>query len=223
MEFIFMLTHNDETVSNAHAVFEQLRGSGLRYVGFKDIGLPVAELRSLASAIRESGREVFLEVVSLDREAELRSANAALEIGVDWLLGGTRPDAVLPLIAGSNVKYCPFPGTIVGHPSELHGTIDEIAASARSLSKTEGVYGLDLLAYRFAGDVPALVAQVLAAVDVPVIAAGSVDSIERIETLARLGVWGFTIGSAIFEQRFGETLAGQVQTVLDAIPAGAAS
>ena len=82
MEFIFMLTHNDETVPDAHAVFEQLRDSGLRYVGFKDVGLPVSELRTLASTIRASGREVFLEVVSLDREAELRSAAAALEIFV---------------------------------------------------------------------------------------------------------------------------------------------
>ncbi|HWQ14175.1 MAG TPA: hypothetical protein VNL77_15360 [Roseiflexaceae bacterium] len=217
MEFIFMLTHNDETVPNAHEVFEQVRGTGLRHIGFKDVGLPVADLRSLAAAIRASGRQVFLEVVSLDREAELRSARAALEIEVDWLLGGTRPEAVLPIIAGSGIRYCPFPGTVVGHPSLLRGTIDEIAASARRLSRTEGVFGLDLLAYRYDGDVPALVRRVLQSVDVPVIAAGSVDSLERIETLAGLGVWGFTIGSAIFEHRFGAGVAGQVQTVLDAV------
>jgi hypothetical protein len=217
MEFIFMLTHNDETVPDALAVFEQVRGTGLRSIGFKDVGLPVPELRALASAIRDSGREVFLEVVSLDRKAELRSARAALEIGVDWLLGGTRPEVVLPIIAGSGIRYCPFPGTIVGHPSLLRGTIDQIAASARHLSRIEGVFGLDLLAYRFDGDVPALVRRVLASVDVPVIAAGSVDSLERIETLARLGVWGFTIGSAIFEHRFGAGIAQQLQAVLDAV------
>jgi 4-hydroxythreonine-4-phosphate dehydrogenase len=214
MQFIFMLTHNDETVRDALAVFEQVRDTGLRYVGFKDVGLPVPELRTLAEAIRASGREVFLEVVSLDEEAERRSARAALEIGVDWLLGGTRPEAVLPIVAGSGVKYCPFPGTIIGHPSQLHGTAEEIAASAKRLAETEGVYGLDLLAYRFDGDVPALVRRVLDTVDVPVIAAGSVDSAERIAALASLGVWGFTIGSAIFEHRFGHGLAEQVEHVL---------
>ncbi|NWG72908.1 MAG: 4-hydroxythreonine-4-phosphate dehydrogenase [Parvularculaceae bacterium] len=185
MDFIFMLTKNDETVPNALAVFEEIRDTAVRYVGFKDVGLPVAELKRLAEAIHASGREVFLEVVSLDREAEIRSASAALEIGVDWLLGGTRPADVLPVIAGSGVRYCPFPGRIVGHPSLLRGTVEEIAASARALSETEGVYGLDLLAYRFNGDVPLLVRRVLESVRVPVIAAGSVDSVARVRELGR--------------------------------------
>ena len=216
MHFIFMLTRNDETVPDALAVLEQVRHTGVRYIGFKDVGLPVAELRRLAQAIRASGREVFLEVVSLDREAEVRSARAALEIGVDWLLGGTRPADVLPVIAGSGVRYCPFPGRIVGHPSLLRGAIEEIAASAKALSETEGVYGLDLLAYRFDGDVPLLVRRVLDVVRVPVIAAGSVDSFERVRELASLGVWGFTIGSAIFDQRFGAGIAEQIEAVLAA-------
>jgi hypothetical protein len=217
MEFIFMLTKNDETVSDALAVFESVRHTGLRHIGFKDVGLPVDQLKALANAIRASGRHVFLEVVSLDREAEIRSAKAALEIGVDWLLGGTRPTDVLPIIAGSGVKYCPFPGSIVGHPSLLRGSIAEIVASAQALSRLDGVYGLDLLAYRFDGDVPALVRQVLDTVDVPVIAAGSVDSFDRIAELARLDVWGFTVGSAIFDHRFGDGVAAQVQAILDAI------
>jgi hypothetical protein len=218
MEFIFMLTRNDETVPDAIEVFEQVRHTGVRYVGFKDVGPPLPELRRLAQVIRASGREVFLEVVSLDREAELRSARAALEIGADWLLGGTRPADVLPIIAGSGVRYCPFPGQIVGHPSLLRGSIEEIAASAGALSGLEGVYGLDLLAYRFDGDVPALVRRVLEQARCPVIAAGSVDSVERIRELADLGVWGFTIGTAIFEQHFGAGLAEQIEVVLDAIP-----
>jgi hypothetical protein len=216
LEFIFMLTKDDATIPDALDVFEQVRQTDLRWIGFKDIGLPVSELKVLAERIRASGREVFLEVVSLDREAELRSARAALEIGVDWLLGGTRPANVLPLIAGSGVKYCPFPGTIAGHPSRLCGSIDEIAASAQALCAFEGVHGLDLLAYRYDGDVPALVRRVREAASVPIIAAGSVDSLERIQTLAEIGVWGFTIGSAIFDRRFGDSIAEQVQLVLKA-------
>jgi hypothetical protein len=214
LEFIFMLTKDDATIPNALDVFEQVRQTDLRWVGFKDIGLPIPDLKALADRIRASGREVFLEVVSLDRDAELRSASAALEIGADWLLGGTRPADVLPLIAGSRVKYCPFPGTIVGHPSQLRGSIDEIAASAQALSALEGVYGLDLLAYRYDGDVAALVRRVCEAAHVPIIAAGSVDSLERIRTLAEIGVWGFTVGSAIFDHRFGDDIAEQVQRVL---------
>ena len=82
----------------------------------------------------------------------------------------------------------------------------------------EGVSGLDLLAYRYDGDVSALVRSVVGAVDVPVIAAGSMNSEERIRNLADSGIWGFTVGSAIFDGRFarGAPLREQVQAVLAA-------
>jgi hypothetical protein len=218
-EFIFMLTHSDRTVPDARAVYDDVRSTGLRYVGFKDIGLPIAELRELAAAIRSDGREVMLEVVSEDKDDELRSIRAGLEIGVDWLLGGTHPDEALEILAGTAVRYCPFPGRVIGHPSLLRGTIEEIAADAASLTARPGVHGLDLLAYRYDGDVEALTAAVNERSSGPVIAAGSVDSLERIDVLARIGVWGFTIGGAIFDGRFrgAPSVAAQIETVLAAL------
>ncbi len=198
-EFIFMLTHHDQTISNALEVYEQVRQSELRFVGFKDVGLPVQDLQNLAARMRADGRTVVLEVVSVDREAELASVRAGLEIGVDILMGGTRADDVAPLLAGRDIRYFPFPGRIVGHPSVLEGTIDQIAASAGHLSGQPGVHGLDLLAYRFAGDVPALISAVVEASSVPVVAAGSINCAERVRIVTQLGVWGFTIGSAIFD------------------------
>ncbi|MEX1172213.1 MAG: 4-hydroxythreonine-4-phosphate dehydrogenase [Chloroflexota bacterium] len=224
IEFIFMLTRNDQTVPDAMAVYEGLRDTDLRYVGFKDIGLPPARLRELASAMRADGREVFLEVVSERAEDELRSVTAALEIGVDWLLGGTNVDAALEVLdkvgppgTQGRPRYCPFPGRVVGHPSVLEGTRDAIAASARDLTSRPGVDGLDLLAYRWDGDVPALVRDVVEASAGPVIAAGSVDSRERIEALAAAGAWAFTIGGAIFDGRLpaGPSVREQVDCALD--------
>jgi hypothetical protein len=218
IEFIFMLTHSDRTVPNARAVYDDVRDCGLRYVGFKDIGLPVDELKALSAAIRADGREVMLEVVSEAEEDELRSVRAALEIGVDWLLGGTHPDATLEILAGTNVRYCPFPGRVIGHPSLLRGSIDEIAGDADRLTTRPGVHGLDLLAYRYDGDVEALASAVQARAHGPVIAAGSVDSLERIQALARIGVWGFTIGGAIFDGRFAgaPSIPAQIEAVLEA-------
>jgi hypothetical protein len=125
-------------------------------------------------------------------------------------------DAGLEALAGSPARYCPFPGRVIGHPSLLRGTIAEIAADAAALTGRPGVHGLDLLAYRHDGDVPALVEAVVAASAGPVIAAGSVDSPERIRALVERGVWGFTIGGAIFEGRFdgAPDVAAQVRTVL---------
>ncbi len=218
-EFIFMLTRNDATVPDALAVYEEIRSTDVRYVGFKDIGLPVEELRVLARAIQDDGREVMLEVVSENAADELRSIRAAIDIGVDWVLGGTNPKPALELLPAGGPKYCPFPGRVIGHPSLLRGSIEEIAESARTLTAMPGVHGLDLLAYRHDGDVPALAAAVVAASSGPVIAAGSVDSLERIATLDRLGVWGFTIGGAIFDDRFpgAPSRRGQIEAVLRAI------
>jgi hypothetical protein len=216
IEFIFMLTHSDRTVQNARAVYDEVRECGLRYVGFKDIGLPIEELKALSAAIRADGREVMLEVVSEAAEDELRSVRAALEIGVDWLLGGTHPETALEILAGSDVRYCPFPGRVIGHPSLLRGSIEEIAADADRLTSTPGIHGLDLLAYRYDGDVEALTSAVKERAHGPVIAAGSVDSLERIAALSRIGVWGFTIGGAIFDGRFAgaPSIPAQIEAVL---------
>lgn len=223
IEFIFMLTRNDQTVADARQVYDTIRDTGLRYVGFKDIGLPPSELRELAAAMRADGREVFLEVVSERADDELRSVEAALDIGVDWLMGGTHADEALAILdqvgppgTPRRPKYCPFPGRVVDHPSILEGSIEEISESARALTARPGVDGLDLLAYRWRGDVPRLVRSVVDAASGPIIAAGSVDSAERIEALADAGAWAFTIGGAIFDRRLpaGDSVREQVECAL---------
>ena len=92
-EFIFMLTKDDRTVADASAVYRDVRAEPLRYVGFKDIGQPISVLRDLAAMIRDDGRTPVLEVVSVDRDSELRSVDAALNLGVGILRpGAVRPD-----------------------------------------------------------------------------------------------------------------------------------
>src|SRR4029453_15864982 len=127
-EFIFMLPRDDVTVSDALARYAEVRVSGLRWVGFKDVGLPFDQLRALADAIHADERKVALEVGSLDRATEVRPAEAALEIGVDLLMGGVHPEAVIPLVAPTNVMYFPFPGRVGGHPGLLDGPPDDTPA-----------------------------------------------------------------------------------------------
>jgi hypothetical protein len=225
IEFVFMLTRDDVTVADAPEVLDTLRESGLRYVGFKDVGPPPAVLAEVAAGAHDAGMEVMLEVVSTEVEDELRSLRAARSIGVDWVLGGTHPERGAAILAGSDIRYCPFPGTVEGHPSVLSGEIEAIAADAAQLTAIDGVHGVDLLAYRHRDADPiALTRAVVEAIDGPVIAAGSVASLEQIAALETAGAWGFTIGGAIFEQRLpgGPTVAGQVAAVLAAAGAGVA-
>lgn len=197
--FIFMLTRNDRTVENAATLLETALELGVQHIGFKDIGLPVAELKALNRAIRSAGAVSYLEVVSLDRDSETASAKAAVDIGADMLMGGTRAGDVLEIIAGTGIRYFPFPGRITGHPSVLEGGVEEIVASAKALADLDGVDGLDLLAYRSREDVPALMRAVCAAVSKPVFVAGSIASPQRILTVKDAGAAGFTIGTALLD------------------------
>jgi hypothetical protein len=217
-EFVFMLTHDDATVSNAHAVLSGLTDSGLHYVGFKDVGAPPETLRELAALAHVSGMEVMLEIVTTSAEGELASLGAAVEIGVDWVLGGTQPEQGVEILRGTGLRYCPFPGTIEGHPSVLKGSLHEIAAHARRLSAMDGVHGVDLLAYRHAAVDPiALTRAVVEAVDGPVIVAGSVATAEQIAAIGEAGAWGFTIGGAIFDGRLPGGEHGSVPAQVGAV------
>ena len=107
LRFIFMLTRNDRTVGDASEQLKTALRLGVRHIGFKDIGLPIDRLKVLNRVIKADGATSYLEVVSLDRQSEIVSAKAAVEIGVDVLLGGTNVDDVLPILAGTGIQYCP--------------------------------------------------------------------------------------------------------------------
>lgn len=202
LRFIFMLTRNDRTVPDASQQLQTALSLGVRHIGFKDIGLPLEQLKGLNAAIKAGGATSYLEVVSLDRESEIVSAKAAAEIGVDVLLGGTRVDDVLPIIKGTGIQYFPFPGRITGHPSVLEGTIEEIVESAKTIAGRDGVHGLDLLAYRSDQNVPELMKAVCAAVSKPVYIAGSIATPERIAIVQSVGAAGFTIGTAALDGKY---------------------
>jgi hypothetical protein len=205
--FVFMLTKDDRTVTDAHAVYERVRGSAVRYVGFKDVGLPWIELDSLARRIKADGRQLMLEVVSTTADSELASVEAAARLEVDYVLGGRQAEQASRILANRKLRYFPFAGHTVGHPTRLTGSADEIVDDA--------VQGLDLLAYRFAGDVPALTRRVVEAVELPVIAAGSIDRASRIAAMRKAGVWAFTVGSALFDGAFPvDPLRSQMDSIL---------
>jgi methylglyoxal synthase len=216
-DFILMLTADDRTIEDARARLDEALEGGARHIGFKDVGLPHSELKGLADAIRAAGGRSYLEVVSLDAESELASARVAVDLDVDCLLGGTRAEEVTRLTRHHPVRYYPFPGRVTGHPSVLQGPASDIVDSARHLAELEHVHGLDLLAYRFGGDVSALMAAVCANVEKPVIMAGSIDSAARVQEVSAAGAAGFTVGTAALAGAFpadAPGFAAQVRAIL---------
>ncbi len=220
MDFVFMLTRADRTVPDALAVLDEIRPLGLRHVGFKDVGIEPAAAAELHRRIKEHSATSYLEVVSTSTEACLASVRLARELGVDYLLGGTCVEEALAILAGSGVKYLPFPGRPVGHPTELGGSAEDIAADCRRY-RALGAAGVDLLAYRATeADPLALVRAARAALDGgTLLVAGGVSNTERVRALAAERVDAFTVGSAAFDGTFAPgagPLRAQLKAVLDA-------
>ena len=63
-ELIVMLTHNDVTVPDAAAVFARCQHTRARYWGFKEEGLPFAEMQALFAQMKACGKTTCLEVVA---------------------------------------------------------------------------------------------------------------------------------------------------------------
>ncbi len=199
--FILMLTYNDQTVKNALELFQECKDTPVTHWGFKDVGLPIPEMKQLVSEMKKAGKTTFLEVVSLSEQEGLAGAKLAVEAGFDILMGTVFFDSILEYLKDKPVKYFPFPGHVYSHPSILDGEPDEIVAHARSL-ESRGVQGMDLLSYRYVGDAPALLRAVVAATKVPIVSAGSIESYKRLAEVRDAGAWGFTIGSALFDKKF---------------------
>jgi hypothetical protein len=217
IEFIFMLTRDDVTLPDAREVYASIAGTGVTHIGCKDVGLPREQLAEFMDEIRANGHTSYLEVVSETDEATLNSARVAAEIRPDYLIGGTLIEPVQEILSGTGVRFFPYVGQIIGHPCLLRGSLEEIVADTRRAASL-GVDGINLLAYRYDGDVEELVRAVVAATDLPVICAGSVDSIERIRALDACGAWAFTIGTAALDGVLvdGAPLSGQLEAALEA-------
>src|SRR4051812_30189860 len=221
MDFVFMLTRADRTITNGPAVLDEISDLGLRHIGFKDVGIEHAELAALHRRIKELGATSYLEVVSTTPEACLQSARVARELGIDRLLGGTLVPEVMQILAGSSVEYLPFPGRPFGHPTQLRGTPQDIGDDCREFLAL-GAAGVDLLAYRATESDPLDLVQAARAAmrdDGILLVAGGVATVAQVRALAEAGVDAFTVGSAVFDGTFAAgnaSLRSQLKAVLDA-------
>ena len=132
----------------------------------------------------------------------MRGAKLAVECGFDYLLGTLYYDSVAAYIKEQGLKYCPFAGKVSQSPSILEGTVEEMLAQEAEFAE-KGVYGTDLLGYRYVdGDPNVLSAEYIKRAKNPVILAGSIGSEERMKLVKEMDPWCFTMGSALFTKNF---------------------
>lgn len=218
MEFIFMLTHHDVTIPNALQVFDEVKDTGLKCIGCKDIGLNVKQYKELFAGFRKRGMQSFLEVVTYSEQEHFRGIDLALEIGADNLIGG------MPVYTKKTMDYLkqkkkrlgfyPYIGKITEHPCILSGSIEEIIRDGREAEK-HGINGINLLLYRYTDDQQKLL-KATKELKVPLIVAGNVVNFEQINELKSNNTWAFTIGGAILEKKFvaNGTTKEQIEAVL---------
>ncbi len=220
MDFVFMLTRSDQTVTDGLDVLDDIRSVGLTHIGFKDVGVPPDVLRELNRRIKDMGATSYLEVVSTTVEASLQSARVAADIGIDRLLGGTQVDEILGILKGTTTQYLPFPGRPFDHPTKLGGSAQQVEDDCRRY-RAKGCAGVDLLAYRATeADPLELVKAARRGIgDGILLVAGAVKSAQQIEALAAAGADSFTVGSAVFDGSYAPnvgSLRSQLRAVLDA-------
>lgn len=169
-------------------------------------------MKSLFSKMKSCGKTTFLEVVEYDEESGLQGARIAKECGCDILMGTVFFDSINQFCKENNIKYMPFVGQITDRPSILEGSIEHMISQAKEYL-AKGVYGFDLLGYRYTGDPIELNNTFVQAVQAPVCLAGSINSYERLDEVIEANPWAFTIGSAFFEEKFGTKIHEQINNV----------
>lgn len=218
-EFIFMLTRSDVTVPNALEVLKEVRGTGLRCIGCKDVGLDRGLYANLFGRMRDYGMRSFLEIVTFDEGEHFRGVDLGLEIGADYIIGGM-PEYSEKTVGylrarKGGTRFFPYIGEIAEHPCVLRGTIDDIIEDGREAERL-GVDGVNLLLYRYEGDQRALLGEVVSKLRTPLLVAGNISNFEMIEEMKRNDVWAFTIGSAVFKGEFAREkgVRDQIKAVL---------
>lgn len=214
LNLIVMLTWNDQTVKNAREVFAECAASKAIYWGFKEKPLSLQKMKQLNADMKKYGKTTVLEVVAYSEQESLAGAKKAAECGLDILMGTRFYDSVNAFCKEQNIRYMPYVGNVSGRPSVLEGDIQAMIEEAKEYL-AKGVYGINLLGYRYKGNADALVQKFTEAIDAPICVAGSINSMQRLDLLKKCDPWAFTIGSAFFENKFGDSFSEQINTVCD--------
>lgn len=205
-ELIVMLTRNDITVKNAGDYFLSACDLDVKNWGFKNTGISNDDLFALIKTIKEKGKTAVLEIVNYNESACLDIVKTAAEYGIDQIMGTVYSPSIHDFLAKKNIPYKPFIGRVSGNPSILEGSSEEIINDAKELLQ-KGISGFDLLAYRHIENAEKLAREFIKEIDsqkAKTSVSGGIQSFEQIDFVFDIASWAFTIGSALFENKFAQ-------------------
>ena len=214
LNLIVMLTYEDQTVSNAHDIFEQCKDAKAQYWGMKEKSLPLEQMKALYAYMKACGKTTVLEVVAYTEPDCLEGARMAAACGCDILMGTIFFDSVQNFCQAHGIRYMPYVGQVTGCPSVLSGSAEDMIREAEEYLN-KGVYGFSLLGYRYTEDAEALNQEFVSRISAPVCIAGSINSYARLDALKQVRPWAFTIGGAFFDTKFGSDFREQIDAVCE--------
>jgi len=200
---IAMMTNHDRTVRNALEIFESNKDTSVNCWGFKDIGIETKDAVELVAAMKAAGKTTFLEPLVESEEECLKAAELAVRGKFDYLIGMAFCESAVKLLKFNNIKYFPTCGKRAGIPRMLYGTPESIISDAQRIA-SYGVDGICLSVYRYAdGDPQSMARRFVKEITLPFIISGGINTKECLDFVKSLKPWGFTIGSALFDDSFG--------------------
>jgi len=200
---IVMLTCSDMTVANAYEVFESCKDLPIDCWGFKDNRITLDEMKRLAAAMRSENKKIFFETIEIAEEACLKSAEHAVILGADYMLGGVFYPSVAQLLKKNGIKYYPYIGDIVEEPKVLmNSTPEEVAAQMEGIKKY-GCEGVTLMAYEnLKKDPTRNMYNFFEEEELSCIVAGNINSKSRVMAILGFDIFGFAVGSSFFKGDF---------------------
>lgn len=218
VKLIAMLTNNDKTVPGAVDIFEKNKMTKADCWGFKDIGIELPDAKKLVEKMKQEGKTTFMEPLVESEEECLEAAQFAIDCKFEYMVGMAFYESVAEKLKGTGIQYFPTCGRRAGIPRMLYGTHQEIIEDAERILSCDGVHGICLSIYRYKdGDPEKMAREFVEKIHKPIIVTGSIGNDERLAFVKSLKPWGFTIGSALFDDSFGhfEKIADKIDAILE--------
>ncbi|MBP5403153.1 MAG: hypothetical protein J6Y36_08360 [Treponema sp.] len=212
-ELIVMLTENDRTVENPVKTFLDCKSLNVSYWGIKTEPLSKQQMKDFVLSVHSAGKKAVFESVTYTQSQAINDAHLAVFCNADILMGTVFTKEAFDICKAGGIRYMPFIGFPSLVPSILEGNVGQIAEQI-SLYKASGVTGVDFLAYRHVAFDSSFIKKVVSSIgDIDFCIAGSVDSVEKIQEIKNNKCTFFTIGTAFYENKFGNSFYEQVKFV----------
>jgi len=213
IKILAMLTKNDVTIERAQEVFEENKHADIDSWGFKDTGIDTDRARKLVASMKRENKHTYLEPLVTDESECIKAAEFAIECGFDAVIGVKFYESVANILNRNGIKYYPTCGRRDGIPRMLYGTHEEIIQDALRIVSHDGVDGICLSIYRYVdGDPQKMANEFVKRVTAPLIVSGSLNTKERLDFVKTLKPWGFTMGSALFDDSLdGDTMQDKLE------------